>query len=278
MSSIRIAHYLVLTFAVAESLTAPNMALVAPDPAASETMQSVIDSLLTRSQERRAAHERFLAQQDGEEAAPVGVKPSPAARPTDALDDPAAALGEWSALPDPLPESLAVIERVPADATGPTAMDLKTAEAKVASLTDELMHLRGMSTNCTDAPTAPHQLASAPAPAPAPCPDWIDAIKKAVRRLDQCQTDLDDLNRQLAEREGLLAQLRAAPNTSNAKPNATNNAVHSAGAAPTPVASPCPTVDQTVVTVSRLRRISPPPHHRPHPARITGTPNRDPNA
>ena len=125
-----------LTIAVAASLATRDPALdpvldSAPAPVASETMQSVIDSLLTRSQERRAAHNRLLAQQDADEAAPdeaigqAGAENSPAATST--------------ALPDPVPESFAVAQSVPAaPAAAPTAAELQAAEAKVARVTDEL--------------------------------------------------------------------------------------------------------------------------------------------
>ena len=268
-----------LTIAVAASLATRDPALdpvldPAPVPAASETMQSVIDSLLTRSHERRAAHERLLAQQDADEAAPdevtgqAGVEPSPA--PSDA-----------SALPDPALESLAVAQSVPAVAEGvaaapaaaPTAAELQAAEAKVIRVTDELKRLRSsMSPKCADAQST--ELATQPAPSPAlePCPDWIGSVREAMRRLDQCQAELDDLNRQLAEREQLLTRLRAAP------PIDASTATHVLNA---PTATPCPTVNETVVTVRRPHSIpAPAPPPPTPPRRITRSlrpQNHDPN-
>ena len=81
----------------------------APGPAASETMQSVIDSLLTRSHERRSAHKRLLAQQDADQAAPDEAIGQADAEPS------SAATG--TALPDPVPESSAV---APAAAARPS--------------------------------------------------------------------------------------------------------------------------------------------------------------
>ena len=237
-----------LSIAVAASLATRDPALdpvldPAPAPAASETMQSVIDSLLTRSQERRAAHNRLLAQQDADEAAPdeaigqAGAENSPAATST--------------ALPDPVPESFAVAQSVPAaPAAAPTAAELQAAEAKVARVTDELKRLRSsMAPNCADAQSTELATQPAPSPVPEPCPDWIGSVREAMRRLDQCQAELNDLNRQLDEREQLLTRLRAAP------PVDASTAAHVLNA---PTATPCPTVNETVVTVER-------PHSAPSP-------------
>lgn len=260
---------MLLYLSLSLSLAARDTALDPPaDPAASATMQSVIDSLLARSHERRASHE---ALQDADEAAAdeaIGqavVEPSPAASLT--ADAPPAQSDQWTTLPDPLPESLAVAESVPAvaesvaaaPAAAPTAAELQAAEAKVARLTDELMRLRGMPPNCTDAPTelATAPIASAPktapSPTPATCPGWIDSVREAIRSLDQCQAELDDLNQQLAEREGLLARLRAAP------PNATVKVTNDAAATPALTASPCPTVNETLVTVGCPHSTTPNP-------------------
>ena len=242
-----------LSIAVAASLATRDPALdpvldPAPAPAASETMQSVIDSLLTRSQERRAAHNRLLAQQDADEAAPdeaigqVGAENSPAATST--------------ALPDPVPESFAVAQSVPAaPAAAPTAAELQAAEAKVARVTDELKRLRAMSPSCADAQSTELATQPAPSPVPEPCPDWIGSVREAMRRLDQCQAELNDLNRQLDEREQLLTRLRAAP------PVDASTAAHVLNA---PTATPCPTVNETVVTVERTHS-TPSPSPTPPP-------------
>ena len=264
-----------LTIAVAASLATRDPALdpvldPAPAPAASETMQSVIDSLLTRSQERRAAHNRLLAQQDADEAAPdeaigqAGAENSPAATST--------------ALPDPVPESFAVAQSVPAaPAAAPTAAELQAAEAKVARVTDELKRLRSsMAPNCADAQSTELATQPAPSPVPEPCPDWIGSVREAMRRLDQCQAELNDLNRQLDEREQLLTRLRAAP------PVDASTAAHVLNA---PTATPCPTVNETVVTVERVvyKNGSPPqatttPAAMPEAAMSDARPAADPAA
>ena len=257
-----------LTIAVAASLATRDPALdavldPASVPAASETMKSVIDSLLTRSQERRATHKRLLGQQDADEAAP---------------DEATGQAG--AALPDPVPESLAVAQSVPAEAesvaaapaAAPTAAELQAAEAKVARVTDELKRLRAMSPSCADAQSTELATQPAPSPVPEPCPDWIGSVREAMRRLDECQAELKDLNRQLDEREQLLTRLRAAPPVDASTAAQVLNA-------PTP--TPCPTVNETVVTVERRHSTpSPTPPPPTLPRRITRalrSPKHDPN-
>ena len=242
-SSMLRATIMALTIAVAASLAARDPALgpmldPAPGPAASETMQSVIDSLLARSHERRSAHKRLLAQQDADKAAPDEAIGQADAEPS------SAATG--TALPDPVPESSAVApaaaaSEAAAPAAAPTAAQLQAAEAKVARVTEELKRLRAMSPNCADA--QPTELAAQPSPEPEPCPDWVGSVREAMRRLDECQAELNDLNRQLDEREQLLTRLRAAPPV-DASAAATVNET-------APMATPCPSVNETVVTVER---------------------------
>lgn len=252
---------IMMAIAVAASLAARDPALdpvldPAPGPAASETMQSVIDSLLARSHERRAAHEQLVAQQEADEAiGQADTEPSSAATGT--------------ALPDPVPESFAVAQSEPAaaasenPAAAPTAAQLQAAEAKVARVTEELKRLRAMSPNCADA--QPTELAAQPSPEPEPCPDWVGSVREAMRRLDECQAELNDLNRQLDEREQLLTRLRAAP-PADASAAATVNET-------APMATPCPTVNKTVVTVERPdSTASPTPLPSTRPRRITRLP------
>ncbi len=118
---------------------ARDTAMLPPNPSSTQAMKSMIDSLLERSKERRAQHERLIAMQ--EEAAPPEVDEYEEGEPAEA--NPARAVE--GALP--LTPKLTA---VPAASKAPTALELQAAEAKVTRLTNEVMRLRGMSVNCTD--------------------------------------------------------------------------------------------------------------------------------
>ena len=146
----------------------------------------------------------------------------------------------------------------------------------MARVTDELKRLRAMSPSCADAQSTELATQPAPSPVPEPCPDWIGSVREAMRRLDECQAELKDLNRQLDEREQLLTRLRAAPPVDASTAAQVLNA-------PTP--TPCPTVNETVVTVERVvyKDGSPPqatttPAAMPEAAMSNARPAADPAA
>ena len=229
---------LLFSLSVVAALAAQEGALLPPNPSKTQAMQSIIDSLLAKSRERRQRHEQLMALEDGGGLAEEQDTPTPESTlpdfgqagvgyPYDLPKEAKLAPAEKAGVPPPIVGGPPDV--VPVVVQGPIASDLAKAEAKVSRLSAEVMRLRGMTANCSDGEGGGMGAGGGggmgagagaggggggwfvPTPTPEPCPNWVDDLRIAIHKLDKCQAELEALLAQLREREALRDRLKYNP-------------------------------------------------------------------